>query len=128
MSAMSDLYTRALLQLESEREDWETLPLNEQNALVAGRAQEIADAIERAMSTTRVSDVRPDRRRLDPAIRAEVFHHDGLFQVRAGGALDAEPYDTARIRAYLHNSMNGHPLDPMFMRAGDRVAAGEVAR
>lgn len=116
MSAMSDLYTRALLQLEAERADWETLPLNEQNALVAGRAQEIADALDRAMLAA-LTPKQPDRRRLDRAFPAVVAHKDGSYEVRAGDSrVDArDPYE-AYVIAFAHNELLAHPEDAWRMR------------
>ena len=51
----------------------------------------------------------PERRVLDPAIRADVFHYESAYEVRAGeGRIGPVPLDAAYATAHMHNVHNGH--------------------
>ena len=51
-----------------------------------------------------------DRRVLDPAVRAEVAHYDGQYEVRTGltGRIGPIPYEVAIRMVTIHNSRNSH--------------------
>ena len=46
----------------------------------------------------------PERRVLDPTIRADVFHYEGAYEVRTGeGRMGPMSFEAAYHSAYLHN-------------------------
>jgi len=51
----------------------------------------------------------PERRVLDPTIRADVFHYESAYEVRAGeGRIGPVPLEAAYATAHIHNVHNGH--------------------
>ena len=50
----------------------------------------------------------PERRVLDPTIRADVFHFESAYEVRAGeGRIGPMTLDAAYNSAYVHNLHHG---------------------
>jgi len=72
-----------------------------------------------------------DRRVLKPAIRAEVFGYEGLFEVRTGmrriGPMSRHDADTS---AYVHNAQHGHDADQLMTdrRRATATASNQAGR